>query len=155
MAENPHYRELLQALNECEVEYLVVGGYAVMKYTEPRYTKDLDVWVYNSSQNSERLFRALAKFGAPLKLDGVTPETFTERKIVYQIGVAPVRIDILTHIDGVEFTAAWRNRVPGVFFGVPVHVISLDDLIANKQAAGRGSDLEHLQHIQKETRKKK
>jgi hypothetical protein len=68
MAENPHYRELLQALNEYEVEYLVVGGYAVMKYTEPRYTKDLDVWVYNSSQNSAKLFRALAKFGAPLKL---------------------------------------------------------------------------------------
>jgi hypothetical protein len=84
MAENPHYRELLQALNEFEVEYLVVGGYAVMKYTEPRYTKDLDVWVHNSAQNSARLFQALAKFGAPLKPDGVTPETFKERKIVYR-----------------------------------------------------------------------
>ena len=153
MAENPHYRELLQALNEYEVEYLVVGGYAFMKYTEPRFTKDLDVWVHNSSQNSERLFRALAKFGAPLQADGVTPETFTERKIVYQIGVAPVRIDILTHIDGVEFTGAWRNRVTGAFFGVPVQLISLDDLIANKQAAGRSSDLEQLQHIQNDARK--
>jgi len=78
MAENPHYRELLQALNEFEVEYLVVGGYAVMKYTEPRYTKDLDVWVHNSSQNSARLFQALAKFCATLKPDGVTPKTFTD-----------------------------------------------------------------------------
>jgi len=155
MAENPHYRELLQALNEFEVEYLVVGGYAVMKYTEPRYTKDLDVWVHNSSQNSARLFQALAKFGAPLKPDGVTPKTFTGRKVVYQIGVAPVRVDILTHIDGVEFSGAWRNRVAGVFFGVPVHLISLDDLIANKQAAGRSSDLEHLETIQKKTRKRK
>jgi hypothetical protein len=79
----------------------------------------------------------------------MTPETFTGRKVVYQIGVAPVRVDILTHIDGVEFSGAWRNRVAGVFFGVPVHLISLDDLIANKQAAGRSSDLEHLETIQK------
>src|SRR5215471_14384024 len=98
MAESPHYKELLRILNDYEVEYLIVGGYAVMKYTEPRYTKDLDVWVHNSSQNSVRLFHALAKFGAPLKHDGVTPETFTHEKIVYQIGVAPVRIDILTNI---------------------------------------------------------
>src|SRR5579864_2777978 len=113
MAENPHFRELLQLLNDFEVEYLVVGGYAVMKYTEPRYTKDLDVWVHSSAQNSARLIQALAKFGAPLKPDGVTPETFTGRKVVYQIGVAPVRVDILTHIDGVEFSGAWRNRVAG------------------------------------------
>ena len=65
MAENPHYRELLQLLNEFEVRYLIVGGYAMMKYTEPRYTKDLDVWVDNSAQNSLRLFQALKKFGAP------------------------------------------------------------------------------------------
>jgi predicted nucleotidyltransferase len=155
MEESPHYKELLQALNECEVEYLIVGGYAVMKYTEPRYTKDLDVWVHNSSQNSARLFHALVKFGAPLKLDGVTPETFTNQKIVYQIGVAPIRIDILTNIDGVQFSDAWPNRVKSAFFGVAVHLISLDDLIANKRAAGRSSDLEHLEHIRKGTRKKK
>jgi predicted nucleotidyltransferase len=104
MVESPHYKELLQALNDYEVEYLIVGGYAVMKYTEPRYTKDLDVWVNNSSQNSVRVFHALAKFGA------------------------------------------WPKRVKSAFFGVPVHFISLDDLIANKRAAGRSTDLEHLQH---------
>jgi len=65
MAESPHYRELLQLLNECEVEYLIVGGFAVMKYGEPRYTKDLDVWVHNSAQNSLRVVRALTKFGRP------------------------------------------------------------------------------------------
>jgi predicted nucleotidyltransferase len=155
MVESPHYKELLQALNDYEVEYLIVGGYAVMKYTEPRYTKDLDVWVNHSSQNSVRVFHALAKFGAPLKPDGVTPETFASQKIVYQIGVAPIRIDILTNIDGVHFAGAWPNRVESAFFGVPVHLISLDDLIANKRAAGRSRDLEHLQHIQEETRKKK
>ena len=155
MAESPHYRELLQALNEYEVEYLIVGGYAVMKYTEPRYTKDLDVWVHNSADNSMKLFQALAKFGAPLKLDGVTPETFTGQMVVYQIGVAPVRVDILTNIDGVQFGEAWPRRVQSIFFEVPVHLISLEDLIANKRAVGRSSDLEHLEHIQEATRKKK
>ncbi len=155
MVESPHYKELLQALNEYEVEYLIVGGYAVMKYTEPRYTKDLDVWVHNSSANAERLFHALVKFGAPLKHEGITPETFSQDNIVYQIGVAPVRIDILTHITGVQFTDAWRSRVTTAFFGVPVHFISLGDLIANKQAAGRSTDLEHLKHIQKQTSRKR
>jgi hypothetical protein len=125
-----------------------------MKYTEPRYTKDLDVWVRNSLENSARLYRALAGFGAPLGQDGVTPETFTRAHVVYQIGVAPVRIDISTRVDGVDFDLAWRNRVESTFFGVPVHVISLADLIANKQAAGRDTDLVDLKRIQEEAAKK-
>ena len=144
MAESPHYKELLQLLNEFEVEYLIVGGFAVMKYSEPRYTKDLDVWVRNSAQNSARVIQALKKFGAPLAHDGITAETFTEKQVVYQIGVAPVRIDILTEITGVAFADAWRKRVPSTFFGVPVHFISFDDLMANKQALGRSSDLKDL-----------
>jgi predicted nucleotidyltransferase len=144
MAENPHYKELLQLLNEFEVEYLIVGGFAVMKYTEPRYTKDLDVWVHNSRQNSLRVVDALKKFGAPLDHDEVTAETFTDKQVVYQIGIAPVRIDILTNITGVRFPAAWRKRVESTFFGIPVHFISLDDLVANKQALGRSSDVEDL-----------
>ena len=87
MAENPDYKELLQLLNEFQVEYLIVGGFAVMKYGEPRYTKDLDVWVHNSPQNSLRVVEALKKFGAPLEHDGVTPSTFTEKQVVYQIGL--------------------------------------------------------------------
>src|SRR5436305_14972922 len=110
MAESPHYKEMLRILNERGVEYLIVGGYAVMKFTEPRYTKDLDLWVDNSPQNSVRLYNALAKFGAPLQNDGVTEDTFTQERVVYQIGVAPVRIDISTHVDGVTFARAWKNR---------------------------------------------
>jgi predicted nucleotidyltransferase len=144
MAENPHYGELLQLLNEFEVEYLIVGGFAVMKYGEPRYTKDLDVWVHNSPHNSARIVGALRKFGAPLEHDGITTETFTGKQVVYQIGIAPVRIDILTEITGVEFPGAWGKRVASTFFGVPVHFISLDDLMTNKQALGRSSDLEDL-----------
>jgi hypothetical protein len=144
MAENPHYRELLQLLNELEVEYLIVGGFAVMKYGEPRYTKDLDVWIHNSVQNSQRLVAALGRFGAPLEHDQITAGTFADKQVVYQIGVAPVRIDILTKITGVEFVDAWRNRVTGTFFGVPVHFISLDDLVTNKRALGRSSDVKDL-----------
>ena len=144
MAESPHYKELLQLLNEFEVEYLIVGGFAVMKYGEPRYTKDLDVWVHTSPHNSARLVGALKKFGAPLEHDRITAETFTEKQLVYQIGIAPVRVDILTEITGVQFHDAWKRRVASTFFGVPVHFISWDDLVANKQALGRSSDLKDL-----------
>jgi len=70
---------------------LIVGGYAIMKYTEPRYTKDLDVWIENSAENSLRVFEALEKFGAPLQSDGITPATFTGNEVTYQIGIAPIR----------------------------------------------------------------
>ncbi|MBS1849307.1 MAG: nucleotidyltransferase [Acidobacteria bacterium] len=144
MAEDPHYKELLQLLNESQVEYLIVGGFAVMKYGEPRYTKDLDVWIHNSPQNSARVVDALKKFGAPLEHDRVSAETFADKQVVYQIGVAPVRIDILTEITGVEFSTAWEKRVASTMFGVPVHFISLNDLMTNKEALGRSSDLKDL-----------
>jgi hypothetical protein len=115
-----------------------------MKYSEPRYTKDLDVWVHNSAQNSVRVVEALTKFGAPLYLDGINAETFAGKQVVYQIGVAPVRVDILTEITAVDFHDAWKNRVASSFFGVPVHFISLDDLLTNKRALGRSSDLMDL-----------
>jgi hypothetical protein len=155
MAENPHYKELLQLLNEFEVEYLIVGGFAVMKYGEPRYTKDLDVWVHNSLENSGRVVRALRKFGAPLKHDGITEETFTDKQLVYQIGIAPVRVDILTEITGVKFGEAWRKKVASTFFGVPVHFISWDDLVTNKQALGRSSDLKDLKQSPKSENREK
>ncbi len=155
MAEKPHYRELLLLLNEFQVEYLIVGGFAVMKYGEPRYTKDLDVWVHNSPQNSIRVVAALKKFGAPLDHHGITADTFTEKQLVYQIGIAPVRIDILTEITGVDFPDAWRNKVASTFFGVPVHFISRGDLIANKQALGRSGDLKDLMQNPKDTNSEK
>jgi predicted nucleotidyltransferase len=150
MAENPHFKELLQVLNDFKVRYLIVGGYAVMKYSEPRYTKDLDLWVENSAENASQVFGALKQFGAPIESDGITPETFTRNEITYQIGVAPIRIDILTQITGVEFSAAWKRRASGTIFGIPVPFISLADLVANKQATGRNSDLEQLRRLSKE-----
>lgn len=154
MADSPDLKELLRSFKEREVEYLIVGGYAVMKYTEPRFTKDLDLWIRNSPENAARVYHALAEFGAPLQQDGLVPEDFTSEDMTYQIGVAPVRIDILTHISGIQFAQAWQNRVASTFFGLPVHFISLDDLIINKRAAGRTSDFEQLEHLQIERSKK-
>src|SRR5437879_11830815 len=103
MAENPHYRELLQLLNEFEVEYLIVGGFAVMKYGEPRYTKDLDLWVHNSPENSVRVIAAVKKFGAPLEHDGITAGTFTGSTVAKRIGIRAVLGDILPETKGGEF----------------------------------------------------
>ena len=149
MAENPHFRELLQLLSDFEVRYLIVGGYAVMKYTEPRYTKDLDIWIENSAENSSHVFAALKKFGAPFESDKITPETFTHSEITYQVGVAPIRIDILTQITVVDFCAAWNERVSGTIFGIPVYFLSLHHVMANKQATSHSSDLEQLKHLSK------
>jgi hypothetical protein len=115
-----------------------------MKYSEPRYTRDLDVWVHNSTQNCKTLsvWGKRSKSSVLPLNDKVTAETFTDKQVVYQIGIAPVRIDILTEITGARFPEAWRKRVAGTSF--PVHFISLDDLVANKQALGRSSALEDL-----------
>jgi hypothetical protein len=96
-----------------------------------------------------RLSRLSAIRRPPIQ-DGLTPEDFTSDSITYQIGVAPIRIDVLTYFDGVSFADAWVRRVAGMFFGVPVHFISLEDLIANKRQTGRSSDLEHLRYLQKD-----
>jgi len=132
------FRELLAALGASAVKYLVVGGYAVMEYTEPRYTKDLDLWVARDRSNAEALYRALAAFGAPLHT--VTVEDFTQPGIAYRIGISPVRIDVLTSITGVDFEEAWSRRVEGNVEGLRVPIISREDLIANKSATGRLQD---------------
>jgi len=113
MDASPHFRDLLLAFNEANADYLIVGGYAFMKYAEPRFTKDLDLWVSPTADNAAKVFAALKRFGAPLAMDGVTAATFAEPSVVYQIGVAPIRCDITNHIDGVEFGQAWPRRVPG------------------------------------------
>lgn len=96
------------------------------------------------------MYRALAQFGAPLQKDGLSPADFAGSDITYQIGIEPIRIDVMTRISGIEFTDAWRNRVTGTFLGVPVHFISLGDLIVNKRAAGRASDVEQLEYLLKD-----
>ena len=136
---NSDFEELLSLFNANEVKYLVVGGYAVMLYTEPRYTKDLDVWIEASEGNAARVFRALAEFGAPLF--GLTAADFAKEGCFYQLGRPPVRVDILMSIDGVAFEEAWGNRQESVLGSQKAWFIGRADLIKNKRASGRHIDL--------------
>jgi hypothetical protein len=112
-----------------------------MAHTEPRYTKDLDVWVEPTPQNAEVVYDALRRFGAPVS--ELTPGDFAEPPIFFQIGVPPVRIDILTTVSGLEFSDAWHRRMDTDFDGVNAPVLSREDLIVTKRAAGRPQDHRH------------
>jgi hypothetical protein len=147
MPVNPDFRDLFKAFNGEGVEYLLVGAQAVIIHAQPRYTKDMDVWVRASGENAERVFRALATFGAPL--EGVTPRDFTDPNLIYQIGVAPNRVDIVMSIAGVDFEAGWANRVESTYGGTPIHVIGKDDLIRAKKASGRPQDLLDVDALEK------
>lgn len=134
-----HFTGLLAEFAAAKVRYLVVGAHAVAYHTEPRYTKDFDVWVDPTPENAERVWKALVRFGAPLT--GVKPADFTDPHIVFYMGVAPYRIDVLTGIDGATFPVAWRNRVRTSLGGVAANVLGKRDLIRAKRAAGRPIDL--------------
>jgi hypothetical protein len=144
---NSDFRDLLQSLNAAGVRYLIVGGYAVMVHTEPRYTKDLDVWIEADVANAHRLFAALAEFGAPMQ-DYVAAD-FTQPDTFFQIGIDPVRIDILTSVPGADFASAWERRVVVDFGGAAAPVLSRQDLIAAKLAAGRPQDRKDARRLQR------
>ena len=105
---NSDFDELLRLFDANGVRYLIVGGHAVMLYTEPRYTKDLDVWIEASDENATNVFRSLAEFGAPLS--GLSANDYVHEGFFYQIGLPPVRVDILMSVDGLRFEDAWPNR---------------------------------------------
>lgn len=136
---NSDFSELLRLFNVNGVRYLVVGGYAVMQHSEPRYTKDLDVWIATDEDNAAAIFAALREFGAPLA--NLTEKDFAEEGYFYQMGSPPVRVDVLTGIPGVTFEEAWVRRVEILFDDLKVNFISKEDLIAAKLAAGRPQDL--------------
>lgn len=144
----PDFKELLSVLNEHRVKYLVVGAYAVSIHAQPRATKDLDILVKADAENAKAVFTALAKFGAPLQ--GLTPADFAEPGPFFRMGRAPVGVDILTAIPGVEFDAAWPRRVEDVVdvaSGLKASFVSRDDLISAKLASGRAQDLADVEAI--------
>jgi hypothetical protein len=143
---NSNFKDLLSALNACGARYLVVGGYAVMLYTEPRFTKDLDIWIEASPDNAARVYRALAGFGAPLS--GIQVKDFTVADLIYQLGMPPSRVDILTSISGVDFEDAWKRRRVAEFGDIPTMFIGLGDLIANKRTTGRTTDLADCERLE-------
>jgi hypothetical protein len=144
---NSDFRDLLAALNAAGAEYLVVGAHALAAHGHPRASKDLDVWVHATVDNAERTYRALAAFGAPL--DDLRVDDLSTAGTIFQIGVEPVRIDIITSIDGVDFEEAWPDRVSADYGGQPVSVISRKHLIQNKRAAGRPQDVADVDALEK------
>jgi hypothetical protein len=138
----PDFKELLSVLNEHQAKYLVVGAYALSIHAQPRATKDLDIWIKPDAENAKAVFTALAKFGAPL--EGLTPGDFAEPGPFFRMGHAPVGIDLLTKIDGVDFDIAWEKRVQEIIdtaSGLKINFISRDDFIATKTASGRPQDV--------------
>ena len=136
---NSDFSDLLRIFNNNNVRYLVIGGYAVVQYAEPRYTKDLDIWISTDTANAKSVYRSLKEFGAPLT--ELSEADFSEEGYFYQMGVPPVRVDILMGIPGVAFEAAWEKRVEVNFDELLVSFISREDLIRAKRASGRPQDL--------------
>ncbi len=139
MSVSSDFKDLLRLFNDYQVKYLIIGGYAVIKYTEPRYTKGPDLWIRADPDNAAAVFQALRAFGAPLA--GMTADDFAHEGYFYQMGVPPVRVDILMSIPGLVFDEAWARRVEADFDGVTVLFISRIDLVASKLASGRPQDI--------------
>lgn len=139
------YKDLLKILNKHRVKYLLVGAYAVIYYSEPRYTKDIDIWIEPEIKNAQKAYNALKEFGAPLT--DITVDNFINKNLVYQMGIAPVRADIIMGIGGIDFNNAWKNREVAVFEGVKVNIIGKKELIESKKKANRESDRGDLRRI--------
>ena len=140
-------REFVGLLNANEVEYLVVGAFAVAYHGVPRYTADLDLLLRPSSQNAGRVLAALSQFGFGSL--GIAIQHLQESEKVIQLGVSPNRIDLLTSISGVTFDEAWTTREPGDLDGVAVHFIGRAALIRNKERTGRARDLPDAEELRK------
>jgi hypothetical protein len=136
---NPDYRDILSIFNAQRVEYLLVGAYALAVHGLLRATGDIDLWVRRSEENSQRIMRSLADFGAPRS--ELSAEDLETPDLVFQIGLVPRRIDILTSITGVGFEEAWEEREEVEVEGMMIPVISRRHLIVNKRSVGRLKDL--------------
>jgi hypothetical protein len=144
---NSDFKELLQIFNDEGVRYLVVGGYAVIHHSQPRYTKDLDLWVEPTVENARRVASAFLKFGLPMA--GVSQEDFATEGTQFFIGVPPCAFDFLTAISGLDFTESWENRVESDEHGLPIWYLGRDDLISAKKSAGRLQDLADIEEIER------
>ncbi len=135
---NKDYKEMLQLLLEEQVDFMIVGAYALGTHGYPRATGDIDIWVKPSKPNSRKVYKALARFGA--SLDQIQIDDFSAEGIVFQIGVAPRRIDILTQATGLTYEEADEDKITVEIEGLKIPVISLEEFIKNKMATGRDKD---------------
>jgi len=136
---NEDYRDMLHALSDEKVRFLLVGAYALAAHGYPRATMDIDIWVMPSPQNAEAVLKALGRFGAPLL--NLAKEDLQKEGTVFQIGVAPRRIDIITAASGLQFEEAYARSLSVTIEGIEVRILSIDDIIRNKRASGRTKDL--------------
>ena len=144
---NPDFRDMLSCLKSAEVEFIVVGAYALAAHGLPRATGDIDIFVNASIKNAHKVLRALREFGAPAS--EITVEDLTAPDNIFQLGVAPCRIDLLTSIDGVTFDEAWRNRLRVAVDDLEIYVLSKNDLLKNKLAAARDKDKSDIAWLKK------
>ena len=147
------YKDLFSILNKYRVRFLVVGAYAVVYYTEPRFTKDLDIWVDAGLKNAERIYRSLKEFGAPLK--NIQWEDFTNKNMVYQIGVEPIRVDVIMGLPCLNFNSAWKNRSRSKYADIPINIMGIGDLIKAKKHTKRPHDIIDLNRLIKEYNNRK
>ena len=145
MLTKPDFKDLLKLFEKHKVRYLIVGGYAVMKYTEPRFTKDLDVLIATDQNNADGVYTALKEFGAPL--ENLSVDDFAHKGYFYQMGRPPLRIDIMMSIPGIEFNEAWKNREVVQIDDVKILFISRSDLIQAKVASDRPQDRIDLKRL--------
>jgi len=144
---NEDFLDLLRELCAVDARFLIVGAYAVSVHAEPRATGDIDIWVEPTPANAELVFEALTAFGAPLS--ELTVDDLASLNVVFQIGLPPRRIDILTSISGVDFEDAWPNRIETTYGDATVALIGLEELIRNKERVGRPKDLVDLELLRK------
>src|SRR3990172_1834324 len=145
MEVQPDFRELLGLFNAHHVEYLIVGGYALAFHGAPRFTGDMDILIRPDPENAQRALDALAEFG--FGSVGITRDDLTTPERVVQLGVAPVRVDLLTSLTGVSLNEAFSGRAEGRYGDIPVHYIGRVQFIANKRATGRKRDLADLEAL--------
>ena len=139
------FSEFLRLLNAHRVNYLLIGGFAVALHGYPRSTSDMDIWIERSRDNAERLIACLQEFG--FDSPALTLELFTASDSIVQMGITPVRIDVVTSIDGVNFAHCQSRALTHLISNMPIRVISLDDLKANKRASGRPKDIDDLRNL--------
>lgn len=150
---NKDYKEMLQLLSEESVKFIVVGAYALAAHGFPRATGDIDIWIEPEIVNANKVIKVLKRFGCPLY--SITIDDLLIKGTVFQIGVAPRRIDIVTAIDGVEFNEAWDDCIKVIIEGIHIPVLSLDKLIKNKESTGREKDVLDLKNLMQVKEKKK
>lgn len=141
------FKDMLLSLEEEKVEYIIVGAYALSAHGIVRATRDIDFWVNPTPENAPRVWRALTRFGAPMI--GITVEDFARPGIIYQIGVAPYRIDVITEAAPLDFQTSYAKTMRADIGGVQAPVLSVGDIILNKQTAGRHKDQLDIEELRK------